>query len=36
MSAVVDAIPPFVWQDHGYDPGPGLGHGRGPGDMRPV
>lgn len=22
MSAIVDAVPRFVWQDHGYDPGP--------------
>lgn len=41
MCTLVDAIPPFVWQDHGFDPGPAsggprLGRGPGPGDMRPV
>ena len=37
MCALVDAIPRFVWQDHGYDPGPAGGpHGPGPGDMRSV
>ena len=25
LTAVVDAIPRFVWLDHGYDPGPGVG-----------
>ena len=38
MDALVDAIPRFVWQDHGYDPGTASGgpRGPGPGDRRPV
>lgn len=41
LGAVVDAVPRYVWQDHGYDPGPAtgeprLGPGPGPGSMRPV
>jgi hypothetical protein len=41
MCAVVDAIPRYVWQDHGHDPGPAAeeprrGPGPGPGSARPV
>ena len=37
LCAVVDAIPRYVWQDHGFDPGPASGpRGPGTGDVRPV
>ena len=41
MCAVVDAVPRYVWQDHGHDPGPlpdepRRGPGPGPGSTRPV
>ncbi len=37
LGAVVDAVPRYVWQDHGHDPGPAPGQrGPGSGNMRPV
>lgn len=37
LCAVVDAIPRYVWLDHGYDPGPAApGPGPGAGGPRPV
>jgi hypothetical protein len=38
LCAVIDAVPRYVWQDHGHDPGPASGGPRGPGagNMRPV
>ena len=37
MTAVIDAVPGYVWRDHGYDPGqPGSGGRSAPAGPRPV
>lgn len=35
LCALVDAVPRFVWLDHGHDPGPDLGRGARPGPGAP-